>query len=131
VFAVETSSDTDQDGMPDAWELRYFGSTNAAPHEDADGDGLDNLEEFRAGTDPTNAASVAVIQSVQRRGADLVIRFTSVAGKAYRLERTMNFAGGTWTAVRANLPGTGEVMEAVDPGAAAGPAYFYRLRIAP
>jgi hypothetical protein len=131
VFAVDASSDADHDGMPDAWELRYFGSTHAAPHEDADGDGLDNLEELQAGTNPIDAGSVAAIRSVHRQGADLVIRFTGVGGKAYRLERKANLANGPWTAVTANLPGTGGMMEVVDPGAASGPTYFYRLRLAP
>ncbi|PYJ04915.1 MAG: hypothetical protein DME25_09325, partial [Verrucomicrobia bacterium] len=36
-FAVESSVDADGDGMPDAWEIRYFGSTKATAHADADG----------------------------------------------------------------------------------------------
>ncbi len=44
---IEVSRDSEGDGMPDAWELRYGtepGSNDAA--EDLDGDGLNNLGEY-------------------------------------------------------------------------------------
>lgn len=46
--------DSDSDGMPDAWESTHgFQSNNPADAAlDADDDGLSNLEEFLAGTDP-------------------------------------------------------------------------------
>ena len=48
-----TSYDGDGDGLPDAWELRYFGSLNGNASDDADDDGLTNLQEFQLGTVPT------------------------------------------------------------------------------
>jgi hypothetical protein len=48
--------DTDQDTLPDPWEVRYgldpLTAGDAA--QDADGDGSTNLEEFTAGTNPRN-----------------------------------------------------------------------------
>jgi uncharacterized repeat protein (TIGR01451 family) len=46
--------DTDKDGMPDIWEQQYgFNINNPADAvEDTDKDKLNNLEEFRAGTNP-------------------------------------------------------------------------------
>lgn len=47
--------DTDADGMPDWWEKTHFGgTTNALASADADSDGLTNLQEYLAGTDPNN-----------------------------------------------------------------------------
>ena len=49
-------TDSDGDGMPDWWEWKH--ALNAADPADAardtDGDGLTNLAEFRAGTDPNS-----------------------------------------------------------------------------
>jgi Concanavalin A-like lectin/glucanases superfamily/Bacterial TSP3 repeat len=46
--------DSNNDGMADNWEMQYFGTLNVNPTGDADGDGLNNLQEFLVGTDPTN-----------------------------------------------------------------------------
>ncbi len=47
--------DTDSDGLPDAWELEWFGDLTQNGAGDRDGDGLTNLEEFQNYTDPTQA----------------------------------------------------------------------------
>jgi len=131
LFTVESSIDADADGLPDAWEVRYFGSTAPLPRADADGDGLDNLEEFRAGTNPAEAASVLHIQAVQARGADVIIRFASVGGKVYRLERTEDLERSEWMTVIESIPGTGGSMDVTAPGAASRGRVFFRLRIVP
>jgi uncharacterized repeat protein (TIGR01451 family) len=133
LFTVESGLDADHDGLPDAWEIRYFGSTNAAPHDDPDGDGLDNLAEYRAGTDPKDASSLTAIQSVKVRGNDIIVRFMSVGGKVYRLERANGFPALDWKVILDHIPGTGDMVEAVDAGAASGgrSAAFYRVTIAP
>ncbi|MBA7582573.1 hypothetical protein ES708_24504 [subsurface metagenome] len=46
--------DTDGNGMPDDWEIYYgLDPYRDDANEDPDGDGLTNLEEFLAGTDPS------------------------------------------------------------------------------
>ncbi len=47
--------DGDGDGLPDTWELQYFGGLSAAADGDFDGDGIDNYSEFLQGTDPTQS----------------------------------------------------------------------------
>jgi alpha-tubulin suppressor-like RCC1 family protein len=44
----------DGSGLPDWWELYYFGHLGVATNADADGDGRDNLLEYQEGTNPTN-----------------------------------------------------------------------------
>jgi len=44
-------------GMPDSWQLTYFGNLNQYAMGDFDGDGISNLQEFLDGTNPTNKTS--------------------------------------------------------------------------
>ncbi len=45
-------ADRDGDGLPDAWEMQYFGNLKQGPNDDFDGDGLTNQEELQQGTNP-------------------------------------------------------------------------------
>lgn len=47
--------DSDHDGMPNRWEVRYhLGAHHANARADRDHDGLDNGDEYAEGTDPTD-----------------------------------------------------------------------------
>ena len=52
------SDDSDGDGMDDAWELTYFGTLTRDGTGDYDRDGMSDLDEFVAGTNPTLASDV-------------------------------------------------------------------------
>jgi hypothetical protein len=57
-FTLEQTADdgdSDDDGLPDQWELDNFMDLDEIATGDPDNDNLTNLEEFNAGTDPTNA----------------------------------------------------------------------------
>ncbi|HEY5913715.1 MAG TPA: lamin tail domain-containing protein [Verrucomicrobiae bacterium] len=78
--------DTNGDGLPDAWQIQYFGSITApqaAPGADPDNDGFNNAQEFLAGTNPTLATSYLKIDSVQPGGTARNVAFTAVAGRTY------------------------------------------------
>ena len=53
-IAVMPSTDADNDGMLDSWEIEYFGNLVQTASGDYDGDGVTNLAEYTAGTDPTD-----------------------------------------------------------------------------
>ena len=50
--SIDPGADTDGDGLPDAWEYIHFGGLGFDGDDDPDGDGEDNLSEFRSNTDP-------------------------------------------------------------------------------
>jgi hypothetical protein len=55
--------DSYSEGIPDSWRLAYFGSRNPGSgskhhaRDDCDGDGFNNLTEWRLGSNPTNRHS--------------------------------------------------------------------------
>lgn len=97
VEGPQTNPDADQDGLPDAWELAH--GLNPAVSGDAaldpDEDGLSNLQEYLAGTDPQDAASALRLSATIADGV-AVLRFPAVAGKAYTVSSCDDLGGGEW-----------------------------------
>ncbi|MBI3855233.1 MAG: hypothetical protein HY293_06040, partial [Planctomycetes bacterium] len=56
-FKLSDMTDSDGDGMDDAWEMTHFLSLAQTAGGDPDGDGYTNLQEFQAGTDPMDPLS--------------------------------------------------------------------------
>jgi hypothetical protein len=50
LYSVMT--DTDGNGLPDTWQMLYFGHLGVDPNADPDGDGLSNLQEYLHHTNP-------------------------------------------------------------------------------
>src|SRR5690606_18558172 len=71
------TNDSDGDGMPDDWELLYELDPNSSADadEDPDNDGMSNLNEYRAGTNPRLASSVLAFTRVERVGDVVRARF--------------------------------------------------------
>jgi hypothetical protein len=80
---VEAPTDSNGNGLPDAWEQTY-GVTD--PGADPDGDGQSNLAEYLANTNPTNAASVFAITSATRQSdGSVLLNWQSTGGTRYRI----------------------------------------------
>jgi len=132
-----TETDSVGDGIPDAWRAAFFGGSGTTTNKqscaacDPDGDGLTNLQEFHAGTDPKNSSSVIRIATIQASGADVVVSFPSVLGKLYRVEMKDDITLTTWTLLADQIAGTGSVIPITDPGAASLPKRFYRADVLP
>jgi hypothetical protein len=53
------ATDSDHNGLIDAWEIRFFGAVGlVGANDDSDGDGYTNLQEMLAGSDPLDPNSV-------------------------------------------------------------------------
>jgi subtilisin family serine protease len=125
------SVDTDGNGLPDWWELQYFGHlTGTDPGADPDHDGESNLAEFLAGTDPTNPFSVLelMVQPLEGGGA-LRLEWPSVAGHSYRLLRSASLVGNFNTLVQTNILATPPLNVLTDTPPAGLENVFYQLEL--
>jgi hypothetical protein len=123
---MDSQLDADNDGLQDWWELTHFGSTNAVPGVDDDGDGFINLDEFLDHTDPRDVNSVpsppvilhTPLTSPQGRPAPFVVQATitdnfTVASATLRWSRSgapfsqTNFAAAVSNVYTAFIPEPG------------------------
>ncbi|MCS6772291.1 MAG: S8 family serine peptidase, partial [Kiritimatiellae bacterium] len=121
-------ADADGDGMNDYWELSFFASlTNLHAAGDWDGDGFKDIDEYLAGTVPTNPASLLVATSVSGAlsGDAIVVRWQSASNKIYRISRSTNLLGG-FTVLATNLAATPPENVYTDAAAPAAQA-IYRI----
>ena len=84
-------TDTNNNGIDDAWEFRWLGDLTAATAaSDHDNDGRTDLAEFLAGTNPLDPASNLRIVS-HNYSADygmVTIQFTSSPARLYQIQHT-------------------------------------------
>ncbi len=123
--------DADGNGINDDWEMQYFGHIGIDPNADPDGDGFSNLQEFLAGTDPTDPSSALRITSIVTNGPDIVISFTTCSNKVYDAQYNDDLTTSNWNGFVTNIPGTGAIVSTNDPGAASLTNRFYRVRLVP
>jgi len=114
------------------WMFRHFGSlTNKWANMDADpdGDGVPNLQERMAGTDPTKLRLVLEKAGVifdAKNG--LKLRWFGKLGTKYTVEKTTDLSSKKWTAVASNLQGRADIQEFIA-SFTPDPATYYRVRL--
>ncbi|MDB6110280.1 MAG: hypothetical protein JWR69_2030, partial [Pedosphaera sp.] len=123
--------DGNGDGLPDAWQSQYFGtSTNplAAPGADPDGDHFNNLQEYLAGTNPTDANSYLKLDGVSAGVAGRTVSFTAVAGRTYSILYRADLGSGSWLKM-ADVPAQAQTgpVSIPDPTPGIPTMRFYRL----
>ena len=123
---VHPLGDSDRDGLRDTNEL----SAGTSPLLlDTDGDRMGDNAERRAGTDPLSASSYLSTEIIET-GAGIVIRWPSVAGKKYRLDRSTDLASDAFTTtVKTNIVATPAQNVYTDSTAAVIGPWFYRLKV--
>lgn len=127
----DVTRDTDGDGIPDWWMVKYFGhpTGQAGDHsqaqDDFHGDGFTNYQEFLTGTDPTDPGSYFQVQiSTGPPNQTLLLSWPSVPGKSYQVQYTADLTNPLWQNLGPAVVATTSGSLAVS---AAQPALYYRV----
>jgi hypothetical protein len=126
---LDPAKDQDGDGMSNGYEqsndLNPFDPSDASG--DSDGDGFTNLQEFIAGTSPTSAEDAPKISQAAQESDGFHVRFPTVSGRTYQVQRNDDLVSGSWTDVGATIAGDGTEKEIVDATADTTVERFYRV----
>lgn len=96
--------DDDADGMDDEWEMEYFGNLGRSDGStDSDKNGFTDLQEFKAGSDPLDAASLFEISGLTGQS----ISWKAVQGKTYRVWASTDLSeANPWSIQASGIAGT-------------------------
>jgi hypothetical protein len=119
------------DGLPIAWLLQHFGTTNVNANADPTGKGMTIGQDYLAGTDPNSFSSILNItaESFASGGTSANLTWNSVATRYYYIQKTPGLSSPVWTD-----SGLGLVTPAAGSTSTAGfadtnaPARFYRVQ---
>jgi hypothetical protein len=114
-----------------AWLQRYgLLTSGSADYTDTDRDGLNNWQEWRAGTNPTNALSVLKMLAAAEGSPGVTVTWRSVNGLTYFLERSTDLtAQPALSVVQSNLTGQADMTSFTDTNAAGSGPFFYRVGV--
>jgi PKD domain len=115
-----------------AWLQRYgLPMDGSADFDDADHDGMNNWQEWRCGTDPTNAASVLTMLSPTGSVSGVSATWQSVQGILYYLEGCTNLVRqiSTFGLVQSNIVGQAGKTTFIDTNATGAGPHFYRVGV--
>jgi len=117
--------------LPIDWEIWYFGANGVNPYADADGDRVNNLAEYLAGTDPTDPTSVFKITSIGQVPGAVRVQWSSAPSRSYALQLATNLGSG-FLDLATNIQATPPLNSFLDTNnvqfAPAG-SRFYRIRL--
>lgn len=81
--------DSDGNGLPDAWEMQYFGHIGNDPNSSPDGNGFTLLQDYQSGANPTNYYSQP---NPNGPGAILITPTITIVGGNNQTSTAGNFA---------------------------------------
>ena len=114
-----------------AWLQQYGLPTDGtADYLDTDHDGMNNWQEWMAGTVPTNAQSVLRLVNLTRTNSQATVTWQSVGNRTYALERRVNLgAHSGFMTLATNIPGQAETTTYTDTNAVITGLTCYRVAV--
>ena len=121
------TGDANNDGLPDSWQIQYFGSINnplAAPNAINNTNGVPNWMMYALGLDPTSSGITVPGGVVWANGKTLInsgvtntiaiytaaeVAFNTQVGSNYQIQGITQLSGG-WQNVGNPIPGTGNTV---------------------
>jgi hypothetical protein len=127
---ADLTGDANNDGLPDAWQIQYFGSItnpNAAPNAAPAGDGIPNWLKYSLGIDPTvpgaaltngviwaNVTAIAGGTNTIHIYTAAEVSFDTAVGKTYQIQGVSSLSGG-WRNIGGPIQGTGAAISYLTP----------------
>ena len=124
-FRADSQPSGAPDGIPDSWMITYYGSSNgSSASADTDGDGFNTLQEFRLGTDPTDASSAFKISQFSSN----TLEWTTQAYDLYAIETSPDLSN--WQTIQImSQTSSATTLSITDlPAPSSGNSIFYRVR---
>ena len=114
-----------------AWLQQYgLPADGSADDADPDADGMNNWQEWRAGTDPTNAGSVLRLLRPDFGALGMSVRWQSASGRTYFLERGTDLgAQPPFLPLATDLVGQPGMTTFMDTNAVGAGPFFYRVGV--
>lgn len=126
--------DRDGDGLPNDYETQYGFDPNEATvvlwesYMDPDGDGMYTIDEYVAGTDPTNGLSTFRFIQITNAPTARVV-FQSTTGRTYAIHYSTNLAGPVWVDLFTNVLGSNVQTAVTDASTNLHRDYRVRVRM--
>ncbi len=122
--------DHQESKAPDAWLIRFYGDADAAPEVSVKGNPLSC--EYIAGTDPSDADSLFLIDSSALSVSNLTLSVMSMTGRVYGVQSRGDLLAGEWAVAAGVSPkdGTGDTLSFALPAGASNGFYRVTVRLA-
>jgi hypothetical protein len=114
-----------------AWLQQYGLPTDgSADFTDPDGDGMNNWQEWIAGTDPTNAQSVLRIVQISAGASGTTLTWQSSSSRTYFIQRSTGMgAPSSFQPLASNIVGQAGTTTFTDTNVVPNASVFYRVGV--